>query len=394
MSIFTCRADFLPFSPPSVSPLEISEMTAAVKSGWWAKGPRTQQFEEAFAAYTGAKYAVGVNSCTAALHIALIAAGVRSGDEVITTPYTFCSTVNTILHVGATPVFVDIDPDTGLMDPRLAEAAITPRTKAIVPVHFSGMACDLDALYALADRHGLFVSEDAAHAVETRYKGKRIGGGAPGAVSFSFYATKNLATGEGGMLCTDRKDIAERARMLASHGMSAGAWNRYGKGGAWRYEVEEPGFKYNMFDLQAALGLAQLERMPQLQADRLAAAAVYDKAFAGMPQLALQENPAYSTHSRHLYVLRLRPEALAIDRDQFIQELAARNIGASVHFIPVHLLHAYQRRYGFKPGDFPLAEAFFAQEISMPLHAGLSAADAAYVTEAVRDIVAAHLADI
>ncbi len=389
MSTFSIRDTFLPFCLPDVTQAEIDEMTEAVRSGWWAKGPRTIAFEQAFAESVGAKYAVGVNSCTAALHVALLCGGVGPGDEVITTPYTFAASANTIRHVGATPVFVDIDPDTGCIDADKIEAAITPKTRAIVPVHYSGMACDLTKIYAIAEKHNLFVSEDAAHAVETRFNGQPIGHGAPGAVSFSFYATKNLATGEGGMLITDDKAIADRARVLVCHGMSAAAWNRYGKGGSWRYDIEEAGYKYNMFDLQAALGLVQLRRMPEMQAHRFKIVQLYDDAFSAMPELVLQKNPAYSTHSKHLYVLRLAPGALTIDRDQFIAELAERNVGTSVHFIPVHLMSAYTRTYGYKPGDFPCTEAFFDQEVSLPLYSSLSLADAQYVVDAVRDIIAA-----
>jgi dTDP-4-amino-4,6-dideoxygalactose transaminase len=392
MTEFVCRERYLPFCTPDVSQRELDEVADAVRSGWWAKGPRTLAFERAFAESVGAKFAVGMNSATAALHVSLLAAGIGPGDEVITSPYTFCASANTILHAGATPVFVDIQPDTGCIDPDAVRAAITPRTRAIVPVHYSGMACDLGSLYAIAEKHGLFVSEDAAHSVESKYQGKPIGHAVPGAASFSFYATKNLATGEGGMLVTEDESIARRARVLCSHGMSANAWNRYGKGGAWRYDVEAPGFKYNMFDIQAALGLMQLERMPEMQARRMEIVQVYDRAFAAMPELTLQSNPPYSGHSKHLYVLRLTPGALRIDRDQFIQELNARNVGVSVHFIPVHLMSAYRQRFGYKEGDFPRAEAFFNQEISLPMYSGLAKADAAYVVEAVRDIVARHRA--
>ncbi len=392
MSEFVVRKEFLPFCLPDISQQELDEIADAVRSGWWAKGPRTIAFEKAFAEYVGAKYAVGMNSATAALHIALITANIGPGDEVITTPYTFCASANTILHVGAKPVFVDIEPDTACIDVDAIEAAITPHTKAIVPVHYSGMACDLDRIYALAEKHGLFVSEDAAHAVETRHNGHLIGHAVPGTASFSFYATKNLATGEGGMLVTESEAIAQRARVLVSHGMSANAWNRYGKGGTWRYDVEEPGFKYNMFDIQAALGLVQLRRMPEMQEQRMKVVKLYDEAFGPMPEFTLQKNPDYSTHSKHLYVLRLTPGALRIDRDQFLVELAERNIGTAVHFIPVHLMSAYRQRFGYKEGDFPRTEAFFNHEISLPLYSGLSLPDAQYVVEAMQDIVAKHRA--
>lgn len=380
------REEWLPFCLPDVSEAEVAEMTDAVRSGWWAKGPRTIAFEKAFAQYLGAKYAVAVNSATAALHLALLCNDIGPGDEVITSPLTFASSANTILHVGATPVFADIDPETGCIDPEAVLRAITPRTKAIVPVHYAGMACDLTALREIARKHGLFISEDAAHAVETRHNGELIGH--TGTASFSFYATKNLATGEGGMLVTDDERIEKRARVLSCHGMSSNAWNRYGKGGAWGYDIEEPGFKYNMFDLQAALGLRQLERMDDMQRRRFVCVDIYNEAFAGMPQLRLQKTPDYCQHSRHLYVLRINPHTLTIDRDTFIEELKARNIGVSVHFLPLHLMSAYVKRFGYKPGDFPNAETFSGTEISLPLYSTLAPEDARYVADAVREIVA------
>lgn len=384
----TPREEWLPFCLPDVSDAEVAEMTEAVRSGWWAKGPRTMAFEKAFCEYTGAKYAVAVNSCTAALHLALLAKDIGEGDEVITSPLTFTSTANTVLHVGARPVFADIDPDTGCIDPLAVERAITPRTKAIVPVHYSGMACDMDALRSIAKAHNLFLSEDAAHAVETRHNGELIGHS--GTASFSFYATKNLATGEGGMLTTDDPEIERRARIMSCHGMSSNAWNRYGKGGAWGYDIEEAGYKYNMFDLQAALGLVQLRRMDDMQRRRMEIVKIYDDAFAGMEQLRLQKIPEYCHHSRHLYVMRIRPETLTIDRDAFIEELKARNIGVSVHFLPVHLMSLYTKRYGHKPGDYPQAEEFSGTEITLPLYSTLTHKDAQDVVSAVQDVVKKH----
>ena len=390
MGEFTVREDFLPFSPPDISDAEVQAVGDAVRSGWWAKGPRTIQFEKEFAAYVGAKHCIGVNSCTAALHLALQTAGIGPGDEVITTPLTFASTANTILHMGATPVFADIDPDTGLIDPEQIERKITDRTRAVVPVHYSGLACDLRAIHALCDAHGLFLSEDAAHAVETRYEGELIGHHPRGAVSYSFYATKNLACGEGGAFVTDDDELAAKARVLSCHGMSAGAWNRYGKEGSWRYDIEEPGYKYNMFDIQAALALTQLHRMDDMQRRRFAAVKVYEEAFADVPQLRLQKTPAYCKHSRHLYVLRVVPEALTISRDQFIEELKARNVGVSVHFIALHTMSAYVKRFGYKPEDFPKAYAFSESEISLPLSSTLGVENAGYVADAVLDIVRRH----
>lgn len=387
VSSFVKRDSFLSYCLPDITEEEIGEVTAALKSGWLAKGPRTIEFEKRFAEYVGAKYAVGMNSCTAALHITLLAAGIGPGDEVITSPMTFAASTNTIIHTGATPVFVDIDPKTGCIDPDEIEKKITPKTKAIVPVHYSGQACDLDRIYEIADKHGLFVSEDAAHALYTRYKGRMIGTQSKGAVSYSFYATKNLCTGEGGMLVTDDEEIANRARVLVTHGMSRNAWNRYAKGGSWRYDIEEPGYKYNMFDLQAALGLKQLERLEEMQKRREEIAARYNEAFADMPALEIPKIAEHtSTHCWHLYVIRIIPELLSIDRDQFIVELNERNVGTSVHFIPVHLMSAYQKRFGYKEGDFPRTEEWFDRIISLPLYSGLDSDDVKYVINAVKDI--------
>ncbi len=387
MDTWKTREDWLPFCLPDISQAEVDAVAEAIRSGWWAKGPKTMEFQEKFAGYVGAKHCIAVNSCTAALHLALLTAGIGPGDEVITTPLTFASTANTILHVGATPVFADIDPDTGLIDPEQIERKITGKTRAVVPVHYSGLACDLKRIGALCDAHGLFLSEDAAHAVETRYEGELIGHHPRGTVSYSFYATKNLACGEGGALVTDDDEIAEKARVLSCHGMSAGAWNRYGKEGSWRYDIEEPGYKYNMFDIQAALALCQLARMDDMQRRRFEAVNVYEEAFGDVPELRLQKTPASCHHSRHLYVLRIVPERLRISRDVFIEELKARNIGVSVHFIALHTMRAYVRRFGYRPEDFPKAYAFSESEISLPLYSTLGKENAQYVAEAVLDIV-------
>ena len=288
MSEFSVRPDWMAFCLPDISEAEVQADADVIRSGWWAKGPRTMEFQKKFAEYVGAKHCIAVNSCTAALHLALLTQGIGPGDEVITTPLTFASTANTILHVGATPVFADIDPDTGLIDPAEIEKKVTNLTRAVVPVHYSGLAADLGAIGQICDAHNLFLSEDAAHAVETRYNGELIGHHPRGTVSYSFYATKNLACGEGGALVTDDDEIAAKAQVLSCHGMSAGAWNRYGKEGSWRYDIEEPGYKYNMFDIQAALALTQLGRMPDMQRRRFEAVDVYERAFADVPELRLQ----------------------------------------------------------------------------------------------------------
>lgn len=387
MNDFKVRSDWMPFCVPDISDAEVQAVSDTVRSGWWAKGPRTIEFEKRFAEYVGAKYCVGVNSCTAALHLALMTQGIGPGDEVITTPLTFASSANTILHVGATPVFADIDPETGLIDPKEIEKKITDKTRAVVPVHYSGLAADIGEIGRLCERYGLFLSEDAAHAVETRYNGELIGHHPKGAVSYSFYATKNLACGEGGALVTDDEEVYKKASILSCHGMSAGSWNRYGKSGSWRYDIEEPGFKYNMFDIQAALALAQLARMDDMQRRRFEAVDVYEQAFRDVPQLRLQKTPDYCHHSRHLYILRIVPEMLTISRDQFIEELKARNVGVSVHFIALHTMSAYTKRYGYKPEDFPKAYAFSESEISLPMYSTLGREKAQYVADAVLDVV-------
>ncbi|MBP3522174.1 MAG: DegT/DnrJ/EryC1/StrS family aminotransferase [Clostridia bacterium] len=387
MNDFKVRSDWMPFCVPDITDAEVQAVSDTVRSGWWAKGPRTIEFEKRFAEYVGAKYCVGVNSCTAALHLALMTQDIGPGDEVITTPLTFASSANTILHVGATPVFADIDPETGLIDPKEIEKKITDKTRAVVPVHYSGLAADIGEIGRLCERYGLFLSEDAAHAVETRYNGELIGHHPQGAVSYSFYATKNLACGEGGALVTDDEEVYKKACILSCHGMSAGSWNRYGKSGSWRYDIEEPGFKYNMFDIQASLALAQLKRMDDMQRRRFEAVDVYEEAFRDVPQLRLQKTPAYCHHSRHLYILRIVPERLTISRDQFIEELKARNVGVSVHFIALHTMSAYTKRYGYKPEDFPKAYAFSESEISLPMYSTLGREKAQYVADAVLDVV-------
>lgn len=386
MSQFERREDFIPYNLPDITEAEIDEVVDTLRSGWIAKGPRTIKFEKEFAEYLGAKHAIAVNSCTAALHVSLLTQNIGPGDEVITTPMTFASTASTILHCGATPVFADIDYRTGCIDPDEVEKKITPRTKAIVPVHYSGQVCDLDRIYELADKHGLYVSEDAAHALWSRYKGRLIGNRLSGAASYSFYATKNLATGDGGMLVTDRDDIAERARILVGQGMSHNAWNRYAKGGSWKYDIVEPGYKYNMFDIQAALGLVQLSRLEEMQKRRLEIAAVYQEEFGRIDAVEPPFVPEFATHCWHLYVLRVLPELLTIDRDQFIVELNERNVGTSVHFIPTHTMTAF-RKLGWKEGDFPMAEKHFERIISLPLYPSMTDEQVQYVVAAVRDIV-------
>ncbi|GFM12439.1 DegT/DnrJ/EryC1/StrS aminotransferase family protein [Bacillus sp. FW1] len=381
------RNHFLPYSLPLIGKEEIQEVTETLESGWLSKGPKVQQFEKEFAAFVGAKHAVAVNSCTAALFLALKAKGIGPGDEVITSPLTFSSTANTIIHTGATPVFADIDENTLNIDPVKLEAAVTPRTKAVVPVHFGGQSCDMDAILAIAQKHGLFVLEDAAHAVYTTYKHRMIGS-IGDATAFSFYATKNLATGEGGMLTTDDEELADKIRVLSLHGMSKAAWNRYSSNGSWYYEVESPGYKMNMFDLQAALGLHQLKRLDDMQKRREEIAGRYQTAFQQISGLITPFVHDDGRHAWHLYVLQVDEKKAGVTRSEMITALKDEyNIGTSVHFIPVHIHPYYQKQFGFKESDFPNAMNYYKRTLSLPLYPSMSDDDVHDVIEAVRDIV-------
>ncbi len=382
------RATFLPFAPPPIGDEEIAEVADTLRSGWISTGPKTKRFEAEFADYVQAPGAVALSSGTAALHTALAALGVAPGDEVITTPMTFVSSANVVEHVGARPVLVDVQPDTLNIDPDRIAAAITPRTRVLLPVHFAGHPVDLDPIHELAAARGLAVLEDAAHAVAAQYRGRPIGSGA-NLAAFSFYATKNLTTAEGGMLTGDVELLA-RARRFGLHGISRDATRRYHQGGSWYYEVVEPGFKYNMTDIQAALGLCQIRKLDRFQARRREIAAQYNEAFTAEPALELPSTRADVDHAWHLYALRLRPEALRIGRDQFIHELTARNIGTSVHFIPVHLHPYYRDRYGYAPEAFPVAYDAYRRLLSLPLHPGLGGRDTGDVIEAVLDVVRTH----
>jgi dTDP-4-amino-4,6-dideoxygalactose transaminase len=380
------RADFLPFSPPCFGDAEIAEVVDTLRSDWVTTGPKTRRFELEFAQFCGAPAALGLNSCTAGLHTALAVLGVGAGDEVLVPTLTFCATANVVEHLGGRAVPVDVEEDTLCMDPRAAEAAVTPRTRAVVPVHYAGHAADLDAIADVAAGHGLAVVEDAAHAVWTRYRGAAVGShGRP--TAFSFYATKNLSTAEGGML-TGHAEFVDRARVLALHGMSRDAYRRFDKGGSWRYDVEAPGFKYNMTDVAASLGLHQLAGLEGMQARRAEVWSRYDAAFGGHPALRIPSTREDTRHGHHLYVLRLRLEALRIDRDVFFERMRERNIGCSVHYTPLHRMSYYRERYGLRPEDFPVAERAFGEMISLPLHPRLSEADVSDVVEAVLETAA------
>jgi dTDP-4-amino-4,6-dideoxygalactose transaminase len=378
------RDTFLPFALPSISDDEIREVADSLRSGWITTGPKTKRFEEEFAAFVGVDHAVAVSSCTAALHVALTALNVGAGDEVILPTLTFCSTANVVVHLGAKPVLVDVD-DAGHISIDAIERAITPRTKVLLPVHYAGQACDLDAIRRVAAGHGLQVVEDAAHAVGAEYGGRQIGSHG-NAVAFSFYAIKNMTTGEGGMVTTADAVMAERMRRLSLHGMTRDAWRRYA-GGPWGYDVSEPGYKDNMTDIQASLGLHQLRRLPGFILRRRDLAGRYRAAFARLPELILPAELPNRTHTYHLFPVRLRSQSLGLERDQFIDELKRRNVGSSVHFIPVHRHSFYAKTYGYREDQFPVAEGIFSGLLSLPLYPSMTDDDADDVINAVTTII-------
>jgi dTDP-4-amino-4,6-dideoxygalactose transaminase len=379
---------FIPFNKPEIDNAEIEEVVETLRSGWLTTGVRTAQFEREFCEYTGARHALAVNSCTAALHLALAALGVGPGDEVITTPLTFCATVNVILHVGATAVLADISAD-GNIDPLSIETRITPRTKAIIPVHFAGAPCDMNAIWSLAEKYSLFVIEDAAHAVGTHYDGQSIGSreSRSDAVAFSFYATKNLTTGEGGMVTTSNEALFNRMKVLALHGISKDAWNRYHEEGNWYYEVVDNGFKYNLSDIQSAIGIHQLRKLERFIDRRARQAMFYQQAFANLAELELPAPVTNGRHSWHLYVLRLNLALLNIDRSHFIAELRNRHIGASVHFIPISLHPFFKRFANLAHNACPNCLKLYPRLVSLPLYPSMTDSELLYVANSVRDIV-------
>jgi len=387
------RSEFLHFAPPLIGDEEIEEVVRTLRGGWLTTGPKAQQFEREFKEFVGAQAAIALNSATSAMHVALAALGIGEGDAVVSTTMTFCSSIHVIEHQRARPVLVDVESDTLNIDPEQVEAAVkkTPGVKAILPVHLYGHPADMNAIYDIAQRHGLAVVEDAAHSLPARIDGRMIGApmagfDQPNLVAFSFYATKNLTTGEGGML-TGPLGLVDDARVWSLHGMSRDAFKRYTAEGSWRYEVVLPGFKYNMPDLQAAIGVHQLRRLEDMQKRREAIVAQYDEALGQMDEL---ETPVARPNVRsawHIYLLRLRAGRLKIDRAAFIEELRTRKIGASVHFIPVHLHPYYRDRYSLRPEDFPVAQSNYERMLSLPLSPAHSDRDVADVIEAVTDIV-------
>jgi perosamine synthetase len=383
------REQFLPFALPQLGQEEIDGVLECLHSGWLTTGPKTRQFEKEFGAYVGARHALAVNSCTSALHLALEALGVGEGDEVITSPMTFTATAAVIEHLRARPVFVDVEPGTLNLDASRIEERITPRTRAILPVHFAGQACDMDAVLQVARARKLPVVEDAAHAIPTRYHGRLLGT-LSDVTCFSFYATKNLTTGEGGMLTTERDDVADRVRLMHLHGMSRDAWKRYTESGSWAYEILAPGFKYNLSDVASAIGLGQLHQVEVFHARRREIALRYTRAFADLPEIQVPAVRDDAAHGWHLYVIQVDPARLTIGRDEFIRQLSARKIGVSVHFIPLHIQPYYRDRYGFAPSDYPNALAAYERILSLPIYSRMSDTDIDDVIGAVRDVVESH----
>ncbi|MEW5874560.1 MAG: DegT/DnrJ/EryC1/StrS family aminotransferase [Candidatus Zixiibacteriota bacterium] len=383
------RTEFLPFSSPTIDESDIAEVVATLRGGWLTSGPRVREFEQRFAERIGAPHAIAVNSCTAALHLALEAVGVGPDDEVITSTMTFAATGEVIRYLGARPVLVDIDPATLNMDPIQLEEAIKHcrRPRAIIPVHIGGLACDMDPIMALAAKNGLRVIEDAAHTLPTLYKGRMIG--VIGDITcFSFYSTKTITTGEGGMAVTADSALADRMRVMSLHGISKDAWKRYTAAGSWYYEILAPGFKYNMPDILAALGLSQLRRVDEFHARRCAIARRYHeglKEHSDVIELP-PDAAAGGMHSWHLYIIKLNLGAWRLDRAMFIEEMKRRNIGCSVHFIPLHMHPYYRETYGYAPTDFPHAKAVYERIVSIPIFPGMSDADVDSVIDAIREI--------
>jgi dTDP-4-amino-4,6-dideoxygalactose transaminase len=375
----------LVFGSPLIGQSEIDEVVDCLKSGWLGTGPKVARFEEAFGRYVGAKYALAVNSCTAGLHLAMLAAGLSPGDEVITTPMTFVATANAILHAGGVPVFVDCDRRTGLIDPAAIEAAITSRTRAVVPVHLYGRPCAMDEICRIVEQHDLLLVEDAAHAIEAVYRGRKIGT-IGDLTSFSFYVTKNVVTGEGGMVTTADPEIAERIKVYALHGLSQDAWKRFSDEGYKHYQVVFPGFKYNMMDIQAAIGIHQLARVEEGLARRNEIWQRYDEAFADLPlELPVPEEPD-TVHARHLYAINVDTERCGMSRDEFMHRLYTLNIGTGVHYVGVHLHRYYRERFGHRPEDFPNATWISERTVSLPLSPKLTDDDVADVIDAVRRV--------
>ncbi len=380
------RKDFLIFGSPIIEQSEIEEVVDSLKSGWLGTGPKVHKFEEMFKEYKGVKYAMALNSCTAALHLSMLALGIKAGDEVIVPTMTFAATANTVIHAGGVPVFADCEKGTINISPEDIEKKITPKTKAILPVHFAGRPCNMDAIMSIAKRHHLKVIEDCAHAIEAEYHGKKAGTfGDLGC--FSFYVTKNIVTGEGGMVITKDENYTNHIRVLGLHGMNKDAWKRFSDSGYKHYQIVYAGFKYNMMDIQAAIGIHQLPRIDRYWERRQQIWNRYNEAFKNLPVFTPAPIEANTRHAYHLYTLLLDIDHLKITRDEFLDEMAKHNIGVGVHYIALHLHPYYQETFGYKKGDFPNAEWISDRTVSLPLSAKLTDEDVENVIETVKGIL-------
>lgn len=376
---------YIIFGSPIIDSDAMQAVTRTLESGWIGTGPRVHELENLFAQYTGARHALATSSCTAALHLAMVASGVGPGDEVITTAMTFCATANSIIHTGATPVFVDCQRDTMNIDPAAVEAAITPRTKAIVPVHFAGRPVDMDAITAIAEKHGLLVIEDAAHAIESSFRGRKIGA-ISNITCFSFYVTKNMTTGEGGMVTTNDPELAARIKTFGLHGLSADAWSRFSDKGYKHYDVVFPGFKYNLTDMAASLGLAQLPHLEGWLARRATVWNRYREALSELPLTLPAEPEPNTVHARHLYPVLVQDEA-KVSRDQFLSEMHKNKVGCGVHYRALHVHPYYRDRWGFVPEQFPNAYFIGERTVSLPLTPKLTDAEVERVIRATRQVL-------
>lgn len=377
---------YIIFGSPQIEEDEIAEVVDTLRSGWLGTGPKAKRFEQSISQYIKTKYALAVNSCTAGLHLSLLACGVGPGDEVITTPLTFASTVNSIIHAGATPVFVDVNKETMNLDEEQIEQAITDKTRVIIPVHLAGRPCEMDKISSIAKKNNLFIIEDAAHALGAEYKGVKVGN-LGDLACFSFYVTKNITTGEGGMVTTNNKELADKIKVNALHGLSKDAWGRYSDDGYKHYQVVTPGYKYNMTDIQAALGIHQIKKLDKYDKRRQQIWNHYDKNFSDLPlTLPSQVDPG-TKHARHLYSILIDKDLAGISRDEFMDELHKRGIGSGVHFRPVHLHQYYREKFGYNKGDYPNAEYIGERTVSLPLSAKLTDEEVQRIIEAVREII-------
>lgn len=378
--------DFIPLAKPFIEDDDINEVVTTLKTGWLSTGPKTNNFEEEFKKYIGCKNAIAVNSCTSALHLSLVSAGIKDNDEVITTPFTFVATSEVILYQRAKPVFIDIHPDTLNINEELIEEKITENTKAIIPVHYGGHPCEMDKITKIAKKYSLKIIEDAAHAISAEYNNTKIGK-ISDFTCFSFYATKNLTTGEGGMITTENNDHAEQLKILRLHGISQNAWNRYNKDGSWKYDVLEKGYKYNLPDICSALGLSQLKKIEKINKLRKDIFEKYNDAFEKINEIEIPKVKKNVKHAHHLYPIIINQDKLKITRDQIIEELKSKNIGASVHFIPLHEQTFYKKKFNFKDSDFPIAHRVGNTILSLPFYPSLKEDEINHIIDTIKKII-------